>query len=221
MTFTLTALRDDVEADLRDATNVQWSTAQVDRAIEQALDRYQRIKPRVASATVTSVDARTITLSAAATDGLGTTEFAALIAVTAVEYPTAQWPPTYVRFDVYGPTLTLHVDAVPVAADVTIYYDATHTLDGSGGTIVDADREILAVGAAAYALLQRANEASNNLNVQTDYDARLSRLSALYMAKFDKSLDELRAAKPLGNRQLYRPDNPARPNKSIVRGPNG
>lgn len=206
MTFTLTALRDDIEEDLRDTGNANWSTAQLDRAIDKALERYTRVRPRQRSSALTGISGRTITLSAAAPAGLGTTDYAALIEVIAVEYRVSQWPPEYVRFNVYGATLQLHVDTELDSEAVTIYWTGQHTLDGSGGTIIDPDRDVLAHGACGYALRQFAIDNSQTVNVQPRLARQMDQLADDYLARFDEDLARIRASQGVRQVQAYRPD---------------
>jgi hypothetical protein len=206
MTFLLTALRDDVEADLRDTGNTTWSTAQVDRAIAQALADYERVAPREMQATLT-VSGRTADLSAAAPAGVGSTDWAAFRRVVAAEYPADQWPPSYVRWSLYGATLTLHVDEALSAADVVLSYETTHTLDGSTGTVPDRDRALLAMGAAGYALRQLAAAKTDAIN--TGGPAAPAALEAEAARRLDAFAEGLRriGARPR-TRQLYRPVEP-------------
>ena len=218
MTFTITVLRTDIADDLRDAGATDWTTAQLDRAIDYALDRYTRVRPRQQVANLTGIASRQITLSAAAPAGLGTLPFAALIAVTAAEYPIGRWPPEFVRFDTYAGTLQLHLDTQPVAAAVNLHYDRLHTLDATSGTLEDRDRDVLAIGAVAYALRQRAIDAAAALNVAPDYDTRLRRLAEEALAHFDAMLERIRSEQPLRQRRAYAPREPLA-NRDIVRWP--
>jgi hypothetical protein len=86
--------------------------------------------------------------------------------VEAVEYPVGQYPPSYAPFSIWGDTLTLLVDATPLAAqDVHVYYGKLHTLDATTSTIPTALEDVVATGAAAYAALEWATFATNRVNV--------------------------------------------------------
>jgi len=190
MTFTLTLLRTDVLADLRDA-GTNWSNAQIDRAIGQALGVYNLANPRQVTHALTGISLRTITLSAAAPGGLGATDYAALVNVESVEYPIAEWPPRYVRFSVFGAVLTMDVDAVPVAAAVNVQALLTHSL-GATGTIEDADRELMAVGAARYALLQYIGDASESVNLQPGLGGQIRAMAEDRSRMWESGLDRYR-----------------------------
>jgi hypothetical protein len=215
MTFTLTALRTDVAADLRDAT-VIWTTAQLDRAISQALARYARVAPVEVTAALTGISLRTVDLSAATPGGLGATGYAALVRVVAVEYPISQYPPNYVRFDTFGATLSMQTDTVPAAAAVNVFYERGHTLDSSSGTIPDRDRELLATGAAGLALSQYATDAMETVNTQPDLVAKLRAMGAERVGRFDAGLAIL--AKRVRTYSLYRPNEPF-PSRNTVQFP--
>ena len=221
MTFTLTSIRDEIEVELRDVSNVEWSTAQLDESVKLTLDRYTKVAPRPRSSALTGISGRTVTLSATAPGGLGTTDYAALIKVTSVEYPISQWPPRYVTFDVYADVLRMHVAGELVSEAVNVRFDSLHTLDGSGGTIPDAHRTAFVWGGVAAALRQRAIDATEALAIQPDYDSRLRRLADEYDARFRLALDGIRSERGIGFGGRYRPDTNYGDSQSIVTGPPG
>lgn len=202
MTFTLTALRTDVAAALRDASNAAWTTAQLDLAIGQARAEYEEFSPRQQQATLTGISSRTIDLSAATPGGLGAAAYAALVRVVAVEYPTGQWPPAYVRWDQFAANLVMHTDAVPSAASVLVSFDTLHTLDGSGGTIPDEHRQLLLAGSVYYALQQYRREAATSVTTQAQLSMQLDGIAAAYRDTWTAGLKRLRRLRAT---QLYRP----------------
>lgn len=216
MTFTLDALRDDVLADLQDTANATWSDAQIERACGQALGRFNEVRPQEKSATLTGISGRTVTLSATAPSGLGATDWAAFVRVVAVEYPLSQWPPTYVRFDVAGAVMTMHVDTALVSDTLTVSYETLHTLTAGAGTVPDLHRELLATGAAGYALRQLPAGRSDTLNtggtklLDVASSAAETRLQA-----FEAGLRRLRGVR---SGTLYRPEDPLL-GRDIVRMP--
>jgi hypothetical protein len=87
------------------------------------------------------------------------------VAIEAVEYPTGLFPPSYVRFSVWGNTLTLLIDALPAGAEqVAVFYGALHTLDASSSTLPSALEDVAATGAAAYSAVAWASFATNRVN---------------------------------------------------------
>ncbi len=212
MTFILSALRDDVEAELGDSGNLVWTTAEVDAAIARAKERYDTVSPLQQSATLT-VTGRTADLSAAAPTGLGTTAYAALLRVVAAEYPVSQWPPAYVRHEVYGSTLTLHTASALAAASVKVFYEILHTL-GATGDIPDRDRQLMVIGGAAYALQYRAQELAETVNTDRSTHATVLRNADARFAAFEEGLKRL--GDRVRSRTLYRPEDPYLNSRDVV-----
>jgi hypothetical protein len=89
-----------------------------------------------------------------------------MVEISAAEYPVGQYPPSYVRFSIWGDTLSLLIDEVPSGEeDVHIYYGKLHTLDASGSTITAPLQDLVAIGAAGYAAVAWASFATNRVNV--------------------------------------------------------
>ena len=83
----------------------------------------------------------------------------------AVEYPTATYPPSYVRYSVWLSTLTMLIDSAPSAADnVAVYYTKLHTIDVSNSTVPAQFEDVVAAGAAGYAAVEWASFATNRVN---------------------------------------------------------
>jgi hypothetical protein len=213
MTFSLANLRDDVEADLRDSSNATWSADQIDRGISHALARYNAVAPDRRSASLTGISGRTIDLSAAPPAGLGATEWAAFIRVLSVEYPTAEWPASYVRWALVGSDLTLSVSAELDNEAVNIVYDALHTL-ATTGTVPDRDRQLLAVGAAAAALGQLAAGRAETVTVAGTTQDLLRRLADDREARFADGLRRLRSGVRVN--QVFRPAEPYRNRDTVA-----
>lgn len=215
MTFTTAAIRADVLLDAQDL-NVLWTNTNLDRAIAQAVDEYSAANPQEKSATLT-VTGRTADLSAVAPTGLGATEWAAFIGVAGVEYPVGTWPVSYLRSTLYGSTLTLHSDTALVAASVKLYYSRTHLVDGSGGTIVDEDRELITLGALGYALRQLPVAKGNAINTGGSALAENMRKESIArLATFRQRLGKYN--RQVRTRDRYRPDD-TQLNRDVVRFP--
>src|SRR3989304_662671 len=55
-----------------------------------------------------------------------------LVRIEAVEYPTAEWPPAFVQWQLYGSVLTLLLESAPAAvADVNVYWGQLHAVDAT------------------------------------------------------------------------------------------
>jgi hypothetical protein len=155
----LTVMRALVRRDLHDedASNYRWTDDELDRHIARAAKELSLAAPLESKATLTTTEGSR-DLSLASLTGL--------VAVEAIEYPVGQYPPSYTPFSIWGDTLTLLVDATPLAAqDVDIYYGKLHTLDATTSTVPAALEDAVATGSAAYAALEWASFAANRVNV--------------------------------------------------------
>lgn len=166
---TLTTLRDRVELTLQDATNARWATADIDEAIEKALEEYNRHSPAMAVTTLTlAADGREVDISSISN----------LIRVQKVWWPYDSadpgWPPNWCQFETYpGNILFLDTPTEPEAAEkVRIWYTTPALLSGlnaaASTTIPLDDLTYIINGAAYYATSQRAMELAESLNPDRD-----------------------------------------------------
>jgi hypothetical protein len=138
-----------VRIDLDDAAKAIWSDADLQRHVTHAAIEYQIWRPLEVLDTAHSLTAGSRTISIA--------DIPALMRVTAVEYPTGQWPPAYVQFQQWGTALTLFLDGAPAPSDplaVNLYTLQRHTLTTSACTIDPADDEAIVAGAVHFAALE-------------------------------------------------------------------
>ncbi|MFQ5880784.1 MAG: hypothetical protein ACE5IZ_11520, partial [Dehalococcoidia bacterium] len=155
----LSQMRARLRQDLHDEdpSNQRWSDAELDRHVGRAVRELSLAIPLEAKATLTTT---------ASSRDLSIATLADLVAVEAVEYPTAKYPPSYVPFSLWAGTLTLLIDQKPAGSEsVSVYYGKMHTLDAAGSTIPPQLEEVVAAGAAAYAALEWASFATNRVNV--------------------------------------------------------
>lgn len=149
-----------VRRDLRDEDPQQqrWADYVLDRHIERALREFSLAVPRPAVADLTTTPgSRDLSLA----------PLADRVAVEAVEYPVGLYPASYVRFSLWGDTLTLLVD--PASADgVRVYYGRLHALDVTSCSVPAALEDVVAAGAAAYAALEWAQYTVNRVNAGGD-----------------------------------------------------
>ncbi len=164
---TLADIRTKARKDLHDtdAAAYRWTDAQLDRHIEHALADLDLYIPQEKTATLATTNGSR-DLSLASLTGL--------LAVEAAEYPLGIYPPAYVRFSVWGATLTLLVDTAPTGDNAKFFYSAKHVLDGGGSTVPVALAEALAMGAAGYAAVELGNYTIDRLttggsSVDRDY----------------------------------------------------
>jgi len=196
----LSEMRTRVRRDLHDedASSYRWSDSELDRHIEHAVRELSIAVPLEAVATLTTTPgSRELSLSGL--DGL--------IQVEAVEYPVGKYPPSYVRFSLWGSTLTLLVDEAPQEAEsVKVYYGKLHTLDATTSTIPPYLEELVAIGAEGYASLEWASFATNRLNVGgPDTGHHYLVWGQERLAHFHQRLAKLGRRSSLRVRRLYTP----------------
>jgi hypothetical protein len=209
----LSQMRTRVRQDLhdQDSNNYRWTDAELERHIDRVVKELSLAVPVEARSTLTT-NADSRELSLASLDGL--------VAVEAVEYPVGQYPLAYVPFNLWGSTLSLLVDKLPVAdEDVNIYYGKLHTLDGSTSTIPTHLEDLVATGAAAYAALEWASFATNRVNLGgvTAWRDYLT-WGQDRLAAFARGLAQYSRKNALRARRLYRPYEP-KPSQSTDWGP--
>lgn len=141
-----------VRRDLKDedSSNYRWQDNEIERAISRALYDLSRAVPREMKSTIATTDgSRDIAISTL-TDR---------VSVDRVEFPilpSGRTPRQFQRFTVYQDTITLIGDAEGDGEDCYVYWSKVHTLDGSTSTIPTYLEDVLALGAAAYAVLAQA-----------------------------------------------------------------
>lgn len=155
----LAQMRAQVRQDLHDEdeSSYRWTDEELDRHIGHAVRELSLAVPLEAKATlVTTPESREVFISS----------LSDLIAIEAVEYPVGNYPPSYVRFSLWGQTLTLLSDRTPgEGEDVHIYYGKLHTLDEATSTIPPPLEDLVAIGAEGYAAIEWASFATNRVNV--------------------------------------------------------
>jgi len=200
----LATMRALVRRDLHDedASSYRWTDDEIDRHIARAVRELSLAVPLESKATLTTTEGSR-DLSLASLTGL--------VAVEAVEYPAGQYPPSYAPFSIWGDTLTLLVDATPLAAqDVCVYHGKLHTLDASTSTIPAALEDVVATGAAAYAALEWATFATNRVNVGgPDVWRQYLVWGQERLAAFARELARRGRRAGVRVRRLYRPAAPA------------
>ena len=202
-----------VRRDLHDeeATAYRWSDAELDRHVQHAVRELSLSLPLQTTASlVTTEGSRDLSLQTL-TD---------LIRVEAAEYPAGRYPPGYVRFSVWGATLTLHVDAAPGGGQaVRLYYLKLHTMDAASSTIPAHLEDLVAMGAGGYAALEWASFATNRVNVGGPHAWRHFLVWGKERLRlFHAALARLSVTNAVRSRQLYSPA-AAGPAQAADRGP--
>jgi hypothetical protein len=165
----LTNMRTLVRRDLKDEdnSNYRWQDNEIDRAIQRAVAELSRHVPREMKSTIaTASGSRDIDISS----------LNDRVSADQVEFPVGKTPRSFQRFAVYSDTITLVGDTVGDGESCHIYWGKVHTLDGSTSTIPSCLEDVLALGAAAYAVLGQAQYRSDVAGIggdraDTDYQS--------------------------------------------------
>ena len=196
----LPAMRARLRRDLRDTdpSEERWSDDDLNRHVERALQELSLAAPLEAtSALATTAGSRDLSVSA----------LSDRVSIDAVEYATAQYPPSYVPFSVWADTLTMLIDDEPGASEsVTVYYSKPHSLSDSASSLPQALEDLVATGAGAYAALEWASFATNRVNVGGTETWRHYHVWAQErLAAFARALAKHGRERHVRSRALYRP----------------
>ena len=195
----LATIRATVRIDLQDedASNERWTDATLNRHIQRALLEYSQVSPLEQKSTLTTVlNSRDVDVST----------LTPRVRIVAAEYPTGEYPPSYVPFSAWGETLTLDLAGAPSGTpDVAVYWHKVHAINGSV-TFPASHDDIITTGAAAYAALEWASFSSNRLNVGgDDVWGRYMEFANVRLTAFKEQLRRLPAAKQVRTARMYRP----------------
>src|SRR5689334_12526239 len=104
MTTTLTTLRSRLRQELHDedAANYRWTDDVLNRHLARAVSELSVVLPR---------EQKTALNTTAGSRELAVSSLVGLVRIEAVEYPTGQWPPSFVSFSLFEATLSLLVDS--------------------------------------------------------------------------------------------------------------
>ncbi|MBM3156453.1 MAG: hypothetical protein FJ004_04125 [Chloroflexi bacterium] len=208
----LSDMRTLVRRDLHDedASNYRWTNDVIDRHIAHAVKEFSQALP---------VEDTTLIATTSGSRDISVAALTTRVMIEAVEYKTGNFPPSYQRFSEWKDTLTIQSDEVPDGSNAKVYYGKLHTLDGSGSTIPTQYEDLVANGAAGFALIEWAAYAVNRVNVGGEATARTYRLEGEARLKlFRSELKKLGRQGRVRVRQLYTPYQ-APVSKSIVMGP--
>jgi len=162
MATTISTIRARIRKDLKDDDSIRWSDDEIDRHIGHAvLDISQAVplEAKEESLVIPTPASREVDISG----------IAGLVYVEAVEYPAGEYPKRYRNFKVWANTLELLIDAAPTAAEsLYLYYGKVHTVGAESSTLPGHLEDLCAVGAGAYAALEWASYAINQVNVGGD-----------------------------------------------------
>ncbi len=162
-----TDLRDRIEDHLKDASNADWSTSEIDNALRIALHELSVALPARAVATLDAVDGQ-YEYSLSSISGL--------VEVVEVWYPYLSTDDTYKKAHpckwrmLDDTTLYLEGDEDPDDTyDLRIFYDKVQTLNGLDGasatTLNDAEKSALVIGAAGYCSVSLARDKVDTVTI--------------------------------------------------------
>ncbi len=199
----LAEMRARVREDLRDddPQSSRWSDAELDRHIARAVLEASLAAPLEAVADLaTTPGSRNLDLSS----------LTGRVVIEAVEYPAGLYPPSFVRFSLWGDALTLLVDRPPGGIEaVRVYFGRVHTLDAASSTLPTALEDAVATGAAAYAALAWAQFAANRVNAGgEDVWRRYLVWGQERLARFSEALARHGRRAGVRSRRLYPPAQP-------------
>ena len=142
----LSTMRTLVRRDLKDEdnSNYRWQDNEIDRAIHRAVAELSRHVPREMKTTIATADGSRDIDIVALTDR---------VSVDRVEFPVGETPRRFQRFVLFADVITLTGDNEGDGGDCYIYWGKVHTLDEATSTVPSHLEDILALGAAAYAVL--------------------------------------------------------------------
>jgi hypothetical protein len=205
LTAMIAAVRQDLHDE--DAANYRWTDAVLTRHINHAVARFSQALPLEDVATIaTTPSSRDISIASLTTR----------VMVEAVEYKTGNFPPSYQRFSIWKDILTIYSDAVPDGSNAKVYHGITHTMSTTSTVPTQYDA-LIALGAAAFALIEWAAYAVNRVNAGGADTTRAYRLEGeARLKQFLSDIKRLGKAGRVRIRQLYTPyDTPVSQSKDF------
>ncbi len=195
----LATIRATVRTDLHDEdpTDQRWTDAELDRHIRRTLLDYSQVSP---------IEQKSTLQTTAGSRDIDASTLTPRVRIVAAEFPTGEYPPSYVPFTLWGDILTLDLTASPSSVqDVDIYWHKIHDINGSV-TFPSTHDDIIATGAAAYAALEWASFSSNRLNVGgDDVWGRYMEFGNVRLAAFKEQLRQLPEVSRVRTARLYTP----------------
>ncbi|MBM3154842.1 MAG: hypothetical protein FJ008_05840 [Chloroflexi bacterium] len=162
--MTISTIRTIVRRDLKDedSGNYRWTDNEIDRAIARALEEFSLAIPREMKSTVATTDGSAIV------DISGVTGIANLISVDKLEYPIDSQCRSFRRISVYQSSITMIDGYTGDGGNSYVYWSSLHTLDSQTSTVPTRFQNLLATGAAAYAVFSQAQYQADRANIGGD-----------------------------------------------------
>ena len=191
----LSQLIDQVEQELNDTGNEQWSADELTAHIRRALRACNRVHPRRTQGVISTTEGeREYSLAS----------LSSLMEVLDVWHPwddsDPQYPPQRPGWSVlYDGTLRLEVADAPTgdgSDDIRLLYTVPHTIDGLDSeettTLDDQGEQVTVLGASAYAASQLAQSLIGTVTVSGSTPDQYSEWAARRMKDFWQALEQLR-----------------------------
>jgi len=148
----LLSLRKRLRFDLKDTSSpYRWENDELDRAIARAVSELSHILP---------LEQETEFDTAAESRNLDISSLTDLVRVIRVEYPIDRDPRSYVYYEVYQSTLFIGGSQVPTGDKVRVRWGKMHSLSVTESTIPKLLDDVVLMGAQAFAVMERAQYAT-------------------------------------------------------------
>ena len=190
MTTTLADFTTRVLAMLGDVSANRYASAQTDEAIRAALAEYSRAAPAIVGAS--------FTVTAAGKDQAITTLTTNIQFLTRVQWPADPDPTIniihawYSTYPAGVPNLHLQWDAPQVGDIINLVYASNHTISGLDGgsttTIPPVHKDLLAMGAAGHAAVDRSIQITEQMTQRASNASTLANWGALRLQEFKAAL---------------------------------
>jgi hypothetical protein len=205
----------DIRARLRkdlhdeDSANYRWTDGELDRHIQHTVREFSLAVPQ---------EQKTALTTTAGSRDLSISGLSDLVAIEAVEYPSGEYPPEYVRFSVWLATLTMLIDRTPGAGEtVNVFWTKLHLIDGTSSTVPARFEDVIACGAAGYAAFEWASFSTNRINAGgRDVWREYLAFGQERLAAFQRSLARHGRRNAVRARRLYAPAAPPVDQSTVV-----
>ncbi len=192
-----TLVRRDVKDE--DNSNYRWQDNEIDRAIQRALAELSRYCPREIMTTLPTTDgSREIDIST----------LADRVTVDRLEFPVGRTPRQFQHFVACADILFLTGDTGGDGTSCCVYWGKMHTLDSGTGTVPGYLEDVLALGAAAYAVLSQAQYRTDVAGIGGDRaDTDYQGWGNAMLKEFKSRLRRFGRSRKLKVGSLYQGDN--------------
>ena len=182
-----------------DPTDYRWTDADLETHIGRAVRLYNEYcHLDIVIDAPTTLGSRIIDLSA------GVAIVDTIVEVYHVEYPIGEYPPFMQQFSYFETTLTIEMGEEGDGSDARLYCGMLHTVTEEAGTIPSIHEEGICLGAAAFALYQKAVYSADRVSIGGEKTAsEFAKQAAEYRERFDTWLSRLN--RKLRRSRLYTP----------------